>query len=378
MSDILTRILTRALLLLVLVAATPSSGSADALVQGLDAMLGKVEELRSLRSKRLAVGEFPTTDRRSTELGVHVADQIEVVLAQRAGAAGFEIVTRSHICQVIRQNRLRINDLFDAAIEEKLGKFVLADALAAGTVTDLGRRFAISVRLLDTATGKILWAGSLSVAADDALRALLSRSVSNDECIGAAAVVPLAPGASPAPLPPGTPAPAGPVITPSPAAPAPPVPDDGPHGSLRVQVWTDKPLYRVGDRIQFGLRVNRDAYVTLVNIGTGGSVTVIYPNRYHPDHFVRAGQDVTIPPPGARFVLSVKGPPGFEQVRAIATEEPVKVHTGTFTTGGQPFRVLDRAQTRGLAVELKEGREKVEPGKWAEAVVAVEVLAQRP
>jgi hypothetical protein len=125
--------------------------------------------------------------------------------------------------------------------------------------------------------------------------------------------------------------------------------------------------------VRFGLRVSRDAYVTLVNIGTSGDVTIIYPNRFHPSHFVRGGQDVLVPPADASFTLTVHGPPGLEQIRAIATEEPVQLHAGDF--GGQTamFRSLDRVQTRNLVVGISKEREKVAPGKWAEDVVAVEV-----
>jgi hypothetical protein len=70
----------------------------------------------------------------------------------------------------------------------------------------------------------------------------------------------------------------------------------------------------------------------------------------------------------------VQGPPGFDQVRASATEKPVRIHAGNFTGQKATFRSLDRVQTRGLAVEIKEERSKVDPAKWAEEVLAVEVI----
>jgi len=58
---------------------------------------------------------------------------------------------------------------------------------------------------------------------------------------------------------------------------------------LQIRLWTDKPAYRVGDTIRFGLAVNRDAYVALLNVGTSGGTTVIFPNRFHPSPRVEAG-----------------------------------------------------------------------------------------
>jgi len=61
------------------------------------------------------------------------------------------------------------------------------------------------------------------------------------------------------------------------------------------------------------------------------------------------------------------GPVGFEQIRAIATEEPVGFHASDF--GGRPpatavFRSLDRVQTRTLSVGIKTERERVATSKW--------------
>src|SRR5207245_7859032 len=107
---------------------------------------------------------------------------------------------------------------------------------------------------------------------------------------------------------------------------------------------------------RFGLRVNRDAYVTLVNIGTSGDVTIIFPNRFHPTFFVRGGVDVIIPPADAGFTLTVKPPGGFDQVRAVAPSEPVQFQAGGFGSTSV-FLSLEQAQTRHLPVAINGERE---------------------
>ncbi len=339
-------------LALVLVAASPAGAVEDEVAAALDRVAAKIQQAPDVKGKKIGVGEFSLTDGRMTELGAHLADQLEVVLTERAAPGAFEVVTRSQLCQVIRENKLWLGDQFDPALQKKLGRLGQADLLATGRITERGKHLSVSIRMLDTETGRAVWADSLTLVADEGLRALLRRPVLGGGC--------------------GEATPGAPLTSPDLAAatPGPGVSSD----RLQVRVWSDKRSYRIGEHVRFGLRVSRDAYVTLINIGTGGDVTILYPNRFHPTHFVRGGQEVAIPPADSGFTLVVKGPTGFDQVRAVATEDPVMFQPGDFA--GQPtaFRSLDRVQTRGLAVEIKEGRAKMPAAKWAEDVIAVQVV----
>lgn len=338
-----------ALAALVLLAA-PGGASGQSMTAALGQVATKIEGIAALKDKNVAVGEFPLTTGTMSQMGVFLADQLDAALTGRASAGGFKMINRSQICQVIRENKLWLDDKFDPRLHEKLGQWAGADFLVAGKVTGLGRQLSLTVRLVDSATNRQVWADALTLPLDESLRALLDRRLSGDGCGG------------------GEGAAAGPAPAPSPPAGTPGL------EPLRVSIWTDKKSYRIGDMITFGLRVSRDAYVTLVNIGTSGDVAIIYPNQFSPNHFVRGGQDVLVPPPSATFTLTVRGPTGFEQIRAIATDEPISLHASSF--GGRDrgaFRSLDRLQTRDLSVGIKSWREQVAPSKWAEQVIAVEV-----
>ncbi len=326
----------------VALASAPAGVGADPLATALGQMAARIERLSDLRGKKLGVGDFPMAGGRLSELGSYFADQLDVALTGRAAAAGFEVVTRSQLCQIIRENKLWVDDRFDPSLHKKLGRLGQADLMVTGQLTALSRQVSMSVRILDSETGRALWAETLQLPLDEALRGLVARPIVGDGC--------------------GQPA--------SVAAP-PPSPADADR--LQVKVWTDRPSYRIGETLNVGLRVNRDAYVTLVDIGTSGDVTVIFPNRFHPSHFVRGGQDVVVPPPGSGFSLVVQGPVGFDQIRAIATEEPVKLLASDFTGQTATFRSLDRVQTRNLSVVIGSERDKAVAGKWAEQVIAVEI-----
>lgn len=344
-----------AVALITLLPALPAFAQGDPVSGAINRVAARVQELSAIKGKKVGIYEFEMSGGTRTELGLFVADQLDVALTGRASAGGFEVLGRGQICQVIRENKLLVDDRWDPALQSKLGRFGHADFLVAGRLTSLGKEVALTVRLVDTETLRQIWADSLRFPLDEGLKGLVSRPISGDGCdVMAASAVTAAPPSTP---------------TPSPAS----------GDKLQARVWTDKPLYRIGESIRFGLRVNRDAYVTLINIGTSGDVTIIYPNRFHPNHFLRGGQDVIIPAPDAGFTLTVQGPPGFDQVRAIVTEEPVQLRVddvGRAGEAGSPkvaFRSLDRAQTRNLAVDLKTARERLGSGRWAEEVIAVEV-----
>ena len=346
-------------LVLLLAVSAPSAAPGQTMPGALGQVAAKLEQVPAIKNKNVAVGEFPLTTGIMSEMGSFLADQLDAVLTGRAASGGFKIVARSHLCQVIRENKLWVDDRFDPELHKKLGRFAHADFVLAGRVTGLGRQLAMTVRLVESETGQQVWADTITVPLDEGLRSLLERRLVGDGCGGAvqvaAAEPPVRPGAADAVAParPGT-LPAG--------------------EQLRVRIWTDRKSYRIGDMIRIGLRVNRDAYVTLVNIGTSGEVAIIYPNRFHPSHFVRGGEDVIVPPPESGFTLTVQGPAGFDQVRALATAEPISLHASDF--GGRPgatFRSLDRIQTRDLSVSIKSARDQVAPSKWGEDVIAVEV-----
>jgi hypothetical protein len=77
----------------------------------------------------------------------------------------------------------------------------------------------------------------------------------------------------------------------------------------RRQVTTDN-VFRRGDRIQLHIMTNQDGYLTLVNIGTSGRTTVLFPSASAPgSNFVKAGADHAVPPGS---FLRFEGNPGQE------------------------------------------------------------------
>jgi len=117
---------------------------------------------------------------------------------------------------------------------------------------------------------------------------------------------------------------------------------------LRVEIWTDKSSYTVGNEVEFRLRSNRDCYVTLLDLQTSGGLYVLFPNSFQRENFVQANRIYTIPSPDAPFSINASGPTGVEGVKAIAAIKPLPLAT---LAGSQTFVA---ARTPSLQEELCE------------------------
>ena len=130
------------------------------------------------------------------------------------------------------------------------------------------------------------------------------------------------------------PQPAGAAPQPGPAAPA-------SGGPLKVQLWTAKNDYRIGEKVTFYFQTNRDAYVTLINKGTSGRVSVLLPNPYAPPILIKGGTRYAVPGKDETYELPISGPPGEELVWAVATLKPIRA-TALGPAGPADVSILTR------------------------------------
>ena len=109
-------------------------------------------------------------------------------------------------------------------------------------------------------------------------------------------------------------------------------------GSLAADAWFDRanPVYIRGEAVRLFLRVNQDAYVTVLSIGPTGAVTQLFPNAFNPYNAVRGGSTVEIPGPGARAVVG--GSLGPEVVKIVVTSGPARVIPESELGPSAPFR----------------------------------------
>ena len=81
--------------------------------------------------------------------------------------------------------------------------------------------------------------------------------------------------------------------------------------------------FHVGDPVTIGFQASVDCYAVLINEGTSGQQTVLFPNVYTQDNWLRAGISYWFPNPGHPFEFRLEGPPGTETIWALAALKSV-------------------------------------------------------
>ncbi len=111
---------------------------------------------------------------------------------------------------------------------------------------------------------------------------------------------------------------------------------------VKIRLWANKPQYKVGDTLTLSFETNRDAYVTLVNVGTSGGLTILFPNRFSGGHALKAKTVYTVPGPDDNYELALSGPPGTELIYALVTLKPVQFVETDFSRTQQMFQSVSR------------------------------------
>lgn len=154
---------------------------------------------------------------------------------------------------------------------------------------------------------------------------------------------------------------------------------DNNQSEFKIHLWTDRDdaTYKIGDNVTFFFKTDKDCRVTLLNVGTDGTVQLLFPNDYHKDNQVKAGIIYTIPPREAGFVLKAKSPAGEDVVKAIATLEKVNlikendmIPVKGFIKG---FKSVNK-DIKSLTIELEATLKPVSPSRWAETEKVVRIV----
>lgn len=156
--------------------------------------------------------------------------------------------------------------------------------------------------------------------------------------------------------------------------------------SFKIKVWTEKgdfhegardisivpkaKNYRIGEKINLYFSSEKDCYLTLLNYGTSGTMTVLLPNGFSQDNFIQAGKTYAIPGEEHRFDYILSGPPGTERIKAIGTTSKINLMDMKFNKD-EVFKI-SRAAARDISVVSKK-IESAGQQEWAVAMCELEV-----
>lgn len=149
---------------------------------------------------------------------------------------------------------------------------------------------------------------------------------------------------------------------------------DDPSAPLKVQVWTDKKEYRVGEKIKVFLRGNKPFYARVVYRQADGSLVQILPNPYRKNNYFQGGVIYEIPSGPDRFELEVTPPFGEENVIVYASTG--ELGSVELEEAGGVYRIKTRLEevenkTRGVQI-VQKGQSKASASEFYETMLKVE------
>lgn len=126
--------------------------------------------------------------------------------------------------------------------------------------------------------------------------------------------------------------------------------------SFDVELWTNQRTFSLGEKVVFYFRSERDCYLNLISVNSRGDITLLFPNKYHRDNQIMAGQTYSIPDKHYPFEFEVQPPTGKDRIYAIAGDKPINIFDTNFSDTS--FTSLTRGDTpdagvRGLGVKIK-------------------------
>jgi len=156
--------------------------------------------------------------------------------------------------------------------------------------------------------------------------------------------------------------------------------------NLKVDLWAEKiskdvnlsrdinvvpvksgETFKVGDKINVKFKSSKDCYLTLLNIGTSGKLTFLYPNTLHKDNFIEGGRLFEIPGDEYGFEYQLSGPAGIEKLKAIVTESKINLVESQFSPDGNMFNMVSPGvAARDISI-IEKKMEEIPQDKWNEA-----------
>lgn len=153
-----------------------------------------------------------------------------------------------------------------------------------------------------------------------------------------------------------------------------------PRSSFSVRIETDRghnnPVYRIGERMQLRVTVTASCYVTLIDIGTSGHLSILYPPAGQPPPRLAPGEPLILPKPGA--YVRIDGPAGLDRIKAIATKQPLLVNEVVRMKGVSTTRsangLIDSFRSLALPSSGKGIGDLTMPhDQWAETSIGIEI-----
>ena len=139
--------------------------------EGLDDLTRQLTKGLSSRSPMtVVVADFRGINGEVTALGRYMAEEM---ITRLFTLSGVRVIERGQLEKALEELKFDQTDLFDPDLAKKLGMFVGADAILAGTITSLDSTIRVNARMFNTERGEVLAVGTATIARDEKVDRLL-------------------------------------------------------------------------------------------------------------------------------------------------------------------------------------------------------------
>ena len=148
---------------------------------------------------------------------------------------------------------------------------------------------------------------------------------------------------------------------------------------LDVVAWVDQTdnTYEQGERVRVFVQTNKDAWVTVINVGPNGETTMLLPNRFQSDNLVRANAVTEVPDPALAASITVQVPSGAELIKVIASSRPTPLFAAAQLGQAGPFQTV-RTRADQTARILQVAMDEPDGTEWDVYDKLIHTVARRP
>ena len=152
-----------------------------------------------------------------------------------------------------------------------------------------------------------------------------------------------------------------------------------PEHNFTVFLNTDSPDYQLNDYLTLRVLVTDDAHIIILNWDSTGKLTVLFPNAYQQDNFVKAGMIHVFPAPQSDFDFLLSGPQGMERFKVIAIRRAADntAITDLLPEGDSGFQSFPNPQRLEIEEKILTYLRQMKPTAWVVASQTVKVHEAR-
>ncbi len=136
-----------------------------------------VSSLAHEQKSKIAVIEFSDLEGNVSQFGRYLAEEL---MTQLYHTGRFEVIERRLLNEVLEEHSLSMTGIIDARSAQKVGNLLGVDAIASGSVSDLGPYAKVNARLISTATGQVFAVASVKIMKDAVVRTLMGRPMADE------------------------------------------------------------------------------------------------------------------------------------------------------------------------------------------------------